>query len=59
MHCNDHLFAGLSPDLRRQLSRRTFLRQSAGGIGLAALSQLLGNPAQAATAALGAKWRFS
>ena len=50
MHCNDHLFAGLSPDLRRQLSRRTFLRQSAGGIGLAALSQLLGNPAQAATA---------
>jgi hypothetical protein len=51
MHCNDHLFAGLSPDLRRQLSRRTFLRQSAGGIGLAALSQLLGNPAQAAQAA--------
>jgi hypothetical protein len=50
MHCNDHLFAGLSPDLRRQLSRRTFLRQSAGGIGLAALSQLLANPAQAATA---------
>ena len=50
MHCNDHLFAGLSPDLRRQLSRRTFLRQSAGGIGLAALSQLLGSPAPAATA---------
>ena len=50
MHCNDHLFSGLSPDARRQLSRRTFLRQSAGGIGLAALSQLLGSPAPAATA---------
>jgi len=50
MHCNDHLFSGLSADVRRQLSRRTFLRQSAGGIGLAALSQLLGSPAPAATA---------
>ena len=50
MHCNDHLFSGLSADARRQLSRRTFLRQSAGGIGLAALSQLLGSPAPAATA---------
>ncbi|RFC51990.1 MAG: Protein of unknown function (DUF1501) [Verrucomicrobia bacterium] len=50
MHCNDHLFSGLSADARRQLSRRTFLRQSAGGIGLAALSQLLSSPAPAATA---------
>ena len=53
MNCNDHRFLGLSPDDRREVSRRTFLRQSAGGIGLAALSHLLGTGSASAAAVPG------
>jgi hypothetical protein len=47
MNCNDHLFARLNLADRCALTRRTFLQQSASGIGLAALGGLL----QAANAA--------
>ena len=42
MNCNDRDFLGLNPADRLALSRRTFLKQSAGGIGLAALGSILG-----------------
>jgi hypothetical protein len=42
MNCNDRDFLGLDPATRMALSRRTFLRRSAGGMGVAALGALLG-----------------
>ena len=45
MNCNDRDFLGLSPAEQLALSRRTFLKRSAGGIGLAALGSILGTPA--------------
>jgi hypothetical protein len=42
MNCNDREFIGLDDSSRLALSRRTFLKQSAGGIGLAALGSILG-----------------
>jgi hypothetical protein len=42
MNCNDREFIGLDDSTRLALSRRTFLKQSAGGIGLAALGSILG-----------------
>src|SRR5438874_1740293 len=41
MNCNDHAFLSLSAAQRMAVTRRTFLKQSAGGIGLAALGSLL------------------
>jgi len=41
MNCNDQDFRGLDDATRLALSRRTFLRNSAGGIGLAALGAFL------------------
>jgi hypothetical protein len=55
MNCNDSLFHLLNPAAKMAVSRRTFLRQSASGIGLAALGGLLGaSPASPASAAPGA-----
>ena len=48
MNCNDREFLGLTPADRMALSRRTFLKGSAGGIGLAALGSVLGSAAFAA-----------
>ncbi len=48
MNCNDHLFHALPPEARVALTRRTFLERAAGGMGIAALSSLLGNSATAA-----------
>ena len=45
MNCNDRDFLGLTPADRMALSRRTFLKGSAGGIGLAALGSVLGSAA--------------
>lgn len=42
MNCNDRDFLGLNSADRLALSRRTFLKRSAGGIGLAALGSILG-----------------
>lgn len=42
MNCNDSLFLSLDAAAREAVTRRTFLRQSGGGIGLAALGGLLG-----------------
>ena len=45
MNCNDHAFLGADRATRLALSRRTFLRQSAAGIGLgmwAASTALMG-----------------
>lgn len=57
MNCNDFLLYGLSTAQRQELARRTFLNRSASGLGLAALSSLIGNPvtqaAAPATATLG------
>ena len=50
MNCNDHLFLHADPATRLALSRRTFLRRSASGIGLGALATLLHGRAAAATA---------
>ena len=41
MNCNDSQFLGLDAATRHALSRRTFLKQSAGGLGLAALGTML------------------
>jgi len=41
MNCNDRDFFGLDDATRLALSRRTFLKRSAGGIGLAALGSIL------------------
>jgi hypothetical protein len=46
MNCNDYEFLTLDAAARREVSRRTFLRNSGGGIGLAALGGLLGTKAQ-------------
>ncbi len=47
MNCNDSHFLYLDPAAREAVTRRTFLRQSGGGIGLAALGGLLGAGAAA------------
>jgi hypothetical protein len=52
MNCNDHDYLSLDPATRVQISRRTFLRNSGGGIGMAALGGLLGTQAHDAAAAL-------
>jgi hypothetical protein len=54
MNCNDSQFLGLDAVAREAVSRRTFLRQSGGGIGMAALGGLLASdaPAQARAAML-------
>jgi hypothetical protein len=49
MNCNDHAFLSLGAADRMAVSRRTFLQQSAGGIGLAALGSLLGPSLMAAS----------
>src|SRR5687768_6881394 len=49
MNCNDHLLLSLNASARRAVTRRTFLRQAAGGIGLAALGGLLRERAVAET----------
>jgi hypothetical protein len=50
MNCNDHVFLGADRATRLALSRRTFLRQSAAGIGLGALASLSNGRASAASA---------
>lgn len=52
MNCNDSAFLALDAASRLAVTRRTFLKQSAGSIGLAALGSLLGERAVAATSAL-------
>jgi hypothetical protein len=52
MNCNDYEFLMLDAAARREVSRRTFLRNSGGGIGLAALGGLLGTGAQGAATML-------
>ncbi len=47
MNCNDSHFLSLDAAAREAVTRRTFLRQSGGGIGLAALGGLLGAGAAA------------
>jgi hypothetical protein len=42
MNCNDSHFLSLDAAAREAVTRRTFLQQSGGGIGLAALGGLLG-----------------
>ena len=44
MNCNDRQFLGLDQATKMALSRRTFIKGSAGGIGLAALGSLMGTP---------------
>ncbi len=53
MNCNDRQFQGLDMATRMALSRRTFIKGSAGGIGLAALGSLMGTPGFAANPGLG------
>jgi len=53
MNCNDRQFIGLDPATQMALSRRTFIKGSAGGIGLAALGSLMGPSAFAANPGLG------
>lgn len=45
MNCNDHVFLSLAQAQRAAVTRRTFLQQAAGGIGLAALGSLMGGSA--------------
>jgi len=52
MNCNDYEFLMLDAAAQREVSRRTFLRNSGGGIGLAALGGLLGTGAQGAATML-------
>lgn len=52
MNCNDRDFLMLDTAARREVSRRTFLQNSGGGIGLAALGGLLGRDAQGEAAML-------
>ena len=54
MNCNDAQFLTLDAAARSAVTRRTFLRQSGGGIGLAALGGLIsgGSPTQAGAAML-------
>ena len=53
MNCNDRQFQGLDLATRMALSRRTFIKGSAGGIGLAALGSLMSTPGFAANPGLG------
>ena len=53
MNCNDRQFQGLDLATHMALSRRTFIKGSAGGIGLAALGSLMGTPGFAANPGLG------
>ena len=53
MNCNDRQFLGLDQATKMALSRRTFIKGSAGGIGLAALGSLMGTPGFAANPGLG------
>ena len=48
MNCNDHQFFGLNSSQRLAVTRRTFLANSAAGLGLGALGSLLGGTAKAA-----------
>src|SRR5436190_7849891 len=41
MNCNDAAFLQLDPWLREDLTRRTFLKRAAGGMGMFALGSLL------------------
>jgi hypothetical protein len=41
LNCNDHLFIGLRRDQQIALTRRTFLKRTGAGIGLAALGSLM------------------
>jgi hypothetical protein len=50
MNCNDSQFLSLTPAERFAITRRTFLRQSASGIGLAALGVLMNEGLHAAPA---------
>ncbi len=50
MNRNDALFQALSQEHQLRLSRRTFLGNSAAGIGLAALGSLTGAPSAIAAA---------
>jgi hypothetical protein len=54
MNCNDTQFLALDAAAREAVTRRTFLRQSGGGIGIAALGGLLsgGSAAQSQAAML-------
>jgi hypothetical protein len=52
MNCNDLQFLKMDPAARRAISRRTFLRNSGGGIGLAALGGLLNGEGRAAATLL-------
>jgi len=47
MNCNDRQFFNLAQSAQERVTRRTFLQRAAGGIGLAALGGLLGQPAKA------------
>jgi hypothetical protein len=53
MNCNDHHYLNLAGADQLALTRRTFLRRSASGIGLAALGALLGDRLAAAPSATG------
>ena len=50
MNCHDSLLYGLTSAQRAELARRTFLTRSASGLGLAALSSLMGSPSANAAA---------
>ena len=52
MNCNDRQFLHLSDAARRALTRRTFIQNAAGGIGMAALGGLLSGQKAAATGGL-------
>ncbi len=47
MNCNDRQFFNLAQSAQERVTRRTFLQRAAGGIGLAALGGLMGQPAKA------------
>ena len=47
MNCNDRQFLNLAQSVQERVTRRTFLQRAAGGIGLAALGGLMGQPAKA------------
>jgi hypothetical protein len=47
MNCNDQQFFNLAQSAQERVTRRTFLQRAAGGIGLAALGGLMGQPAKA------------
>jgi hypothetical protein len=51
MNCNDSQFLALDAAAREAVTRRTFLRQSGGGIGMAALGGLLAGRTDANAAA--------